>query len=469
MWTTEDILRATRGTLLHGNSDSRFSGVSIDSRTIQPGDLFVAIRGDVHDGHRFIPEVVGKGIRGVVVSMDRADDALKDVRQENHILCIGVKDTIPALGDMAADLRRHSDASVVAITGSNGKTTTRGMTSSVLSRRFEMLSTKGNYNNLIGLPLTLLALAPDHQWIVLELGMNQPGEIGRLGQICQPNIGVITNIGQAHLEGFDSIEGIVNAKAELLDTVHPKGTVLLNRDDARVRSLQDRCSRRVVFFGSDRQADIQSRHIEQDERGICFDLVLPNGTVPIEMGLFGTFMVSNALAAASVGYLSGLSAGDIKAGLESFELADGRMNIFHTAGGIHLIDDTYNANPGSMKAAIDTLRSLKGTGRGVLVAGDMLELGKYSETLHESIGSTAVQSGVVRLYATGSFAEAVASGARDRGLAEAEIITGTHEEIVKDLMDWLKPGDWVLVKGSRKMKMETVFHRLKEWANTRSV
>ena len=469
MWTTGDILRATRGKLLCGGLESRFSGISIDSRTITPGDLFIAIKGEVHDGHRFVHDVIRDGIRGVVISEDKADHLISDIGREKKMMCIGVKDTTIALGDMAADLRRRSNASVVAITGSNGKTTTRGMTSSVLSQRFETLSTRGNYNNLIGLPLILLELNPAHKWVVLELGMNRPGEIGRLGDICQPDIGVITNIGPAHLEGFDSIEGIAKAKAELLNTIHPGGTVVLNGDDPRVRRLQEKSSSAVLFFGSSPEAAVRAQHIGQTVRGISFDLVLPKETVPIELCFPGSFMVSNALAAAAVGYRSGLTGGEIKTGLESFRLAEGRMNILHTTMDIHLIDDTYNANPASMEAAITSLKSLKGNARGVLVAGDMLELGKSSAAMHRTIGSIAVQSNVARLYVTGLYANAMAMGARDSGLASEDILVGTYEEIVEDLTHWLKPGDWVLIKGSRKMEMEKIVLRLKEWTNNPSM
>lgn len=466
-WTIEDILRATGGMLLSGDkarSDREFTGISIDSRKIAPDKLFIAIRGEVHDGHSFVNDVIRSGVRGIVIHKDAATSVFSEQWREQDMVCVGVSDTTTALGDLAAYARRRSRISVVAVTGSNGKTTTRGMTSAVVSQRYETLSTKGNLNNLIGLPLILLTVEPAHQWAVLELGMNRPGEIGRLGDICQPDIGVITNIAPAHLEGFDSIEGITDAKGELLRTIAPGGTVVLNADDPRVRQFEHHTSHGALLYGRCHDADICSRDITMSGHGLAFELVLPTERVPIRLAFPGYFMVSNALAAAAVGYRLGLTAQQIKTGLESFRLDEGRMNVIHTPRGIHLIDDTYNANPGSMESAIVTLGALKGDGRAVLVAGDMLELGESSEAHHRTVGSIAVTSGVKRIYATGSFAESVSAGARDEGLDPQHIVVGTQNAIMEDLTRWLEPGDWVLIKGSRKIKLETLFHALRTWA-----
>lgn len=467
LWTTDNILQATGGEWVGGERRQTFSGISIDSRTISENHLFVAIEGDVHDGHQFVNDVIQKGTKGVVISKVHAGCLAGRDWQGEDVACIGVHDTTVALGDLAAFIRKNTGVSVVAITGSNGKTTTRGMTSAVLSQRYRTFSTRGNFNNLIGLPLMLFELEPIHDWAILELGMNRSGEIRRLGGICQPNIGVITNIGPAHLEGFDSIEGIMHAKGELVDTLESGGVLVLNADDKRVRRIARKTSHTVLTFGRCSRALIRAQRIRSAADGTDFDLALPSETIPIHLGSPGGFMVLNSLAAAAVGYHLEMTGSDIKAGLESFRPEKGRMNIVHTGIGIHLIDDTYNANPGSMEVAIHTLRSLKGDGRCALVAGDMLELGHFAESMHREIGSIAVRSDVNKIYATGAFADAIAAGAIDAGMRLDNIVIGTQEQIIEDLIQWLQPDDWVLIKGSRKTKMETVFQGLRDWADRR--
>jgi UDP-N-acetylmuramoyl-tripeptide--D-alanyl-D-alanine ligase len=464
-WTTADILEATGGDLIEGDPQRSFSGVAIDSREISMDDLFVAIKGDVHDGHSFVGDVIKSGVRGVVVHRDKIDFFSQAEREGKSIVCVAVDDTTKALGDLAAFNRKRSSVSVVAITGSNGKTTTRAMTEAVVARRFRTLATVGNLNNEIGLPLTLLTLDNTHEKAVLELGMNRPGEIGRLAEICVPEIGVITNIGPAHLEGLGSIEGVMHAKGELLEKIKPGGTAVLNIDDPRVHQLSGKTSRDVLSYGLSENAKIRAIKIREEGSGISFELILPTERVVVGLKTFGTFMVTNALAAASVGHLMGLSAREIKAGLESFEPVRGRLNIFKTGNGIHVIDDTYNANPGSMGAAISTLTSLKAGERGIFVAGDMLELGSHSERLHRNIGSLAAESDIERLYITGEFAGSVAEGARDEDMDPQKIFIGTKKEILADLSAWTRPGDWILSKGSRGMAMESIVEGLKEWAD----
>jgi UDP-N-acetylmuramoyl-tripeptide--D-alanyl-D-alanine ligase len=342
------------------------------------------------------------------------------------------------------------------------------MTEAVVARRFRTLATVGNLNNEIGLPLTLLTLDNTHEKAVLELGMNSPGEIERLAEICAPEIGVITNIGPAHLEGIGSIEGVMHAKGELLERIKPGGTAVLNIDDPRVQHLSDKTSRDVLAYGVSENAKIRAVKIREEGSGISFELILPQKRIAVGLRTFGTFMVSNALAAAGVGYLMGLSAGEIKSGLESFEPVWGRLNIIKTGNGIHIIDDTYNANPGSMGAAISTLTSLKGGKRGILVAGDMLELGSHSERLHKNIGSLAAASGIERLYVTGEFASSVTEGARDEDMDPQKIFVGTKKEILADLTARARPGDWILIKGSRGMAMESIVKGLKEWADSKN-
>jgi len=458
-WTTSEILEATKGELLCGDVKHTFEGISIDSRTISANELFIAIKGNVHDGHGFASNVITGGVKGLVISNDKACDFVGTDWQDKGVVCVKVNDTTKALGDLALFNRRRTNVSVVAITGSNGKTSTREMTAYVVSMRYRTLSSKGNFNNEIGLPLTLLNLKNSHQWAVLELGMNRPGEINRLSEICIPDIGIITNIGFAHLEGVGSIEGVMNAKGELIEKIKPKGTVVLNADDSRVLSLSKKTSKKVLYFGLSEDAHIRALNINEKATGISFTLVLPEERIPIELRAYGRFMVLNALAAASVGYLVGLSSKEIKAGLECFRPVKGRINIVDVRG-VHIIDDTYNANPDSMKAAIRTLDSLKGNSRSILVAGDMFELGEHAESMHRNTGSLSARSNITKLYVTGEFAETVAEGARKENRNLMEIFIGSKKEILEDLKKWLLPGDWVLVKGSRAMGMEKIVEGL---------
>ncbi|QTA84057.1 UDP-N-acetylmuramoyl-tripeptide--D-alanyl-D-alanine ligase [Desulfonema magnum] len=464
-WTTDEILHATGGELLLGETEHYFSGISIDSRKISNDNLFVAIKGEVHDGHRFIQSVIKQGGRGLIIDENKANELPRAEWREKGVVCIAVTDTTTALGDLAAFNRRRSDVSVVAITGSNGKTTTRKMTATVVAQRFSTLSSRGSFNNEIGLPLTLFNLEDSHEWAVLELGMNNPGEISKLADICLPDIGVITNIGPAHIGKLGSMEGIMNAKGELLEKISPGGIAILNADDPRVLKLKTRNSEletrnKIILFGLSRDSLIRAISVKEEKTGVSFTLSLPTESIPIHLGNPGTFMVSNALAAASVGYALGLSAQEIKTGLEAFEPVRGRMNHLKTKQGISIIDDTYNANPGSMEAAIMALRSLKGAGRGIFVSGDMRELGEYAESMHRKLGSLASGTEVAKLYVTGEFAEAVATGARDKGMESCNIFIGTKREIIEDLIASLKPDDCVLVKGSRAMKMEEIINAL---------
>jgi murE/murF fusion protein len=464
-WTIAEILEATGGDLLSGDLNHSFSGISIDSRNISVDDLFVAIKGDTHDGHSFIGNVIERGVSGLLIDRTKTHRLPGKESIENGIVCVTVNDTIRALGDLAAFNRKRSNASVVAITGSNGKTSTRKMAAGVVSRRFSTLSTSGNLNNHIGLPLTLLNLNLDHKWAVLELGMNSPGEIKRLAEICSPEIGVITNIGPAHLEGLGSLDAVMQAKGELLEEIKPDGTAILNADDPRLLQLADHTSRNVLFFGRSKNARISARSVKGTQTGLSFTLVLPEESITVDLKTPAAFMISNALAAAAVGHLLGLTAGEIKDGLEDFKPVKGRMNILKTGRGITIIDDTYNANPDSMKAALNTLRSLKGNHTGILVAGDMLELGDHAESMHRNIGRIAAGSDIAELYVTGQFARTVAAGAMDEDMNARDIFTGTKEEILEGIKDRLGPGDWVLVKGSRGMSMETIVQGLLNWAN----
>lgn len=464
-FTVDDVLRATGGALLSGDESVVFDSVGIDSRSVRPGNLFVAIQGEHHDGHSFIHDVIRQGIRGVLIDRTRAVELGTNGGGEWGATCVAVEDTIHALGDLAAYQRDRSNARVIGITGSNGKTTTRRMTATIFDPCFKTLASRGNYNNEIGLPLTLLGLRPGDQWIVLEMGMNHFGEIRRLSGICRPDIGIITSIGSCHLEGVGSIEGVVQAKAEMLENISPGGTVILNRDDPYLTDLGSKTDMTVLFFGESEAADIRAHSVRESGQEVFFTLALPDSQASVTLPATGRFMVSNALAAAAAGYLAGLSVEEIRKGLLNFKPMSGRMNVISTNRGVTIIDDTYNANPASVAVAIDTLVTLAGENRSIFVVGDMLELGDETDRLHFHIGNLAGRAGIARLYATGPHAGHVAEGAREGGMDSSQIITGEKETIIAELKKELKAGDRMLVKGSRGSAMEEIGDPIKEWAS----
>jgi UDP-N-acetylmuramoyl-tripeptide--D-alanyl-D-alanine ligase len=465
-WTIEQVLTATGGFQIPGSADIAFAGIGIDSRTIDPEHLFVAIAGESHDGHRFVADVLDRGVKGVVVADDQVANMPTARMAAGGIACVVVADTTRALGALARFNRNRGGLKVLAITGSNGKTSTRMLMDQVISKTFTTLSTSGNLNNHIGLPLTLFRLTPDHNAAVLELGMNHAGEITRLGRICEPDVGVITNVGPAHLEGLGTIDNVARAKGELLHTIRPGGSAILNADDARVAALADSVDRSVVFFGSTERAQVRAADIHLTEAGMAFTLVTPSGRMPVTLATPARVMVSNALAAAAAGVVMGVPLDLIQAGLEAFSPQTGRMGIRMLGGDIRLVDDTYNANPGSMAAAIETLASMRGRRRTIAVLGDMLELGPQSSALHREIGRAVGDACIDRLYVAGSFATAVADGAMDRNMMADRIFCGTKAAIMEQLIHQLQAGDLILVKGSRGMAMEAVVDAIVRWADT---
>jgi UDP-N-acetylmuramoyl-tripeptide--D-alanyl-D-alanine ligase len=456
-WSGRDLLAATGGEVLCGDIDRRFSGIGIDSRNLKPAEVFVAIRGEFHDGHRFAAAAVAAGAGGLILERPSVSAEALNQWRGGGVFCLAVDDTVRALGDLGLYHRLRNPARVVAITGSNGKTTTRTMTTAVLEQRFAVAATRGNFNNAIGLPLSLFGLAPVHQWGVFEIGTNHPGEIDRLARICRPELGVITNIGPAHLEGLGSLEGVREAKAELIHRLAPQGRMILNIDDPLVNQLVGRCARRPLAFGFSPSAEVRAEEVHQEADALFFRLHLPGGEGPVRMAGGGAFMAVNALAAAAVGWEAGLSVEEIAAGLAAFTPVAGRMTATRTGRGVLVIDDSYNANPASVAAAVETLATRRDNGRTVLVLGEMRELGAQAAALHHRVGSEAARAGIDRLCVTGrQLAESMAAGAVAAGMATENVLVAAKAEIVADLAAWLVPGDTVLVKGSRAAAMETV-------------
>lgn len=449
-FTVSEIAEAVSGLVL-GSVNAEVCGVSSDSRTIEPGELFIPLKGERFDGHQYCAAAFLRGARVMLADRERA--AAIDLPPE--AICITVPDTLRALGDLAAFHRRRFSLPVIGVTGSNGKTTTKEMLASILSRTGEGLKTSGNLNNLIGLPQMLLQLREAHRWAVLEMGMSEPGEIDRLAEIARPAVGVITNASPAHLLSMGSIDAVASAKGELLLRLSDGGTAVLNADDSLVSVLPSPAGVRRILFGFASGVVTADEIRDLGREGQEFLLSLPSGRVTVLMKAFGSHNIANALAAAAAAHALGVAAADIQAGLEAFAPFEKRFAP-EKLGEIFLVDDSYNANPASMRAALVTISRLKERGRGIAVLGDMLELGESSPELHEQIGRLAAAS-VDRLCLLGEMAEAVARGARAGGLPAASIVVAkSHGEIVDDVLRFLTTGDCILVKGSRGMRMEDV-------------
>lgn len=461
-WCLQDLLEATAGECLCRSRDDGYRTIGTDSRGIRPGDVFVALIGETHDGHRFIDAAIENGAKALILNPDAVGEEAIRRWGLQGIACIAVPDTLTALGDLARYHRNRMNVGVVAVTGSNGKTTTKNLTAAVLGQCFSVLATEGNFNNLIGVPLTLFRLNPEHRWAVIEMGMNRPGEIDRLGAIASPEIGIITNVAPAHLEGLGSIERVALAKAELMD--HVREAMVLNADDPMHAFFVGCCQATMVSFGNSNRADIRATRIEQGFADSRFLLHIP-GYKPlgVHLHLAGPAMISNALAAAAAGFAAGLSPDAIVSGLESARPVPGRMYCIDTPRGIRLIDDTYNANPGSMKAALSALAPFFRERRIFLVLGDMFELGEAAASLHREIGREAGKTGAFRLWATGRHAGDVLSGAMEAGMGSEALLVGAPADLVAGLRALLAPGDWVLVKGSRGMRMETIVNDIRQW------
>lgn len=455
-WRTGDILAATGGTLSFGDPNALFATISTDSRSIGADSIFVALEGPTHDGHTHIEAAIGKGARCIVAASAKAPGLSTDAWAALGVSLVLVSDTLEALGRLARFRREATGVRLVAITGSNGKTTTRALTASVLSVRHCVHATSGNFNNEVGLPLTLFRLAPDHRWSVVELGMNAPGEITRLGRICRPDIAVITCIGAAHLQGLGTVENVTEAKAELLTTLAPGAPIILNGDDPQLRQLAERRGLAPTWFGFSPDAHVRADDVSWDGARQHFTLCHGGASIRTFIPLAGRFMVQNALAAAAVGLEAGLSLAEIARGLEQSSTEKGRLTLRHSASGLNVIDDTYNANPLSMGAALEALATLKGENRAMAVLGDMRELGADAAAFHRELGGKAAASGVSGLYIHGEFAAEVRQGALDAGLADDLIHTGEKDTLIRLITDHTHTGDWILVKGSRSMGMEQI-------------
>lgn len=499
-WRLDSLSQALGGELvgeLHGSAD--LGAVVTDSRKVAEGDIFVALAGEKFDGHDFLHQVAAAGAGCLVVCRETAQKSLP------AIPCLLVDDTLRALGDLAAYRRQVMKAVscplVVGITGSCGKTTVKEMTAAIFEQHWlvqemgvqsppeRVLKTRGNFNNLIGLPLSLLPIDPGHKAVILEMGMNRPGEIARLAEIAGPDIACIVNVHAVHLEGLHSIEGVAKAKEELFAGCGESSTLVVNLDDPRVRACAEKYQQKKVFYAAAEEClnytqardgsvsraprTAQERPPQVWASGISkegaaaqsFVLHIAGEEAAVTLHIPGVHNISNSMAAAAIAHAAGLGIKEIAAGLGAFRSADKRMQIVKGKGGLSILNDTYNANPASMRAALATFGLQEGEGR-VAILGDMLELGPSSAEAHRELGTYAAGQGLDYLALVGSFAAETAVGAKEAGMESRRIrIFQEKKEVVAWIegllaANQLQAGDWLLVKGSRGMQLEAVVEQL---------
>jgi UDP-N-acetylmuramoyl-tripeptide--D-alanyl-D-alanine ligase len=441
------IAQFAGGSLSAGNRAVIVDTISTDSRTIKRGELFVALRGENFDGHNFVEAIAAAGAAGAIV------DSNWTGKVPQNFALIHAKDTVQAYQQLAANYRKSLNLRVVAITGSNGKTSTKDFAAAVLARRFRVTKTQGNFNNHIGLPRTILEATSEHEVAVWEIGMNHPGEVAALAKVAAPDVGIITNIGVAHIEFLGSREKIAEEKGALADSIDAEGTVILNADDPFTKGIATRSRGKVIFAGTT-AGTIRASELNQSGSGTDFTILEGAHRCRAQLPVPGLHMVQNALLAVAAGRIFGLSLEECAAGLVGAPLTKARLQVKEVRS-VQFLDDSYNANPDSMKAALRTLVELDADGKRIAVLGEMRELGDESERGHREVGEVAAALKVDHLIAIGDVAATIADAAKGAGLENSSIVASTTEA-AELLAELAAPGDLVLVKGSRVARTETV-------------
>ena len=450
--TLRTIAEYAAGTLKQGDPERMIHGLTTDSRSVKPEELFVALKGELHDGHHFVEQCAHAGAAGAIV--DRM--WVGSVRAGNFPL-IEVEDTLQAYQRIAAEYRKSLRLKVIAITGSNGKTSTKDLCAAVLERKYRVMKTRGNLNNHIGVPQTLLGASSDDQMAVLEMGMNHPGEIAPLAAMARPDTAIITNIGSAHIEYMKTREAIAQEKGTLAEAVGSSGYLIMPADDEFTTPIAQRTNARLVTVGFQR-GDLRAEAIVEGVRGSSFQIV-ENGTrLDVSLPIPGSHMVINALLAVAAGLVHGISLNECVEGLETVRLTKGRLELKSVAG-LQVIDDTYNANPDSMIAALKTLARMPTKGRRIAVLGRMGELGDHSERGHRQVGDAAALEGINYLVTVGSEAGVIAERASAGGLRDVAAVSNVAEA-AHLLADIARSDDLILIKGSRSAAMENILPEL---------
>jgi UDP-N-acetylmuramoyl-tripeptide--D-alanyl-D-alanine ligase len=433
--------------LEQGDGKTLIERISTDSRTIKKGELFVALRGENFDGHKFIEATAKAGAAGAIV------DLRWNGKVPSEFVIIRADDTLLAYQKLAANYRKGLSIKVLAITGSNGKTSTKDFAASVLGRKFCVAKTQGNFNNHIGLPRTILEATSDDEVAVWEIGMNHPGEVAPLAKIAAPNAAIITNVGVAHIEFMGTREAIAKEKGALAEAVDADGTVILNADDSFSKEIAARTKAHVIFAGT-KEGTIRAIDIQQSADGSEFTILEGAHRCRAQLPVPGLHMVQNALLAVAAGRAFGLLLEECAAGLAAAPLTRARLQI-KEINGVQFLDDSYNANPDSMKAALQTLVELDADGKRIAVLGEMRELGEETQRGHEEVGQAAAAFGVDQLIGIGEMGAVISRAAEKAGLEKTKAVRSTSEA-AELLLDIAGPGDLVLIKGSRLARTEDV-------------
>ena len=450
MFTLNNILDAVGGQLVQGSEKTVVKSVGIDSRTVRKDEIFIAIKGDIFDGHDFITEVVARGVRVIVLHK------LVAIKNPN-VSVIQVKDTTQALGHLARFHRLRSKVSVVALTGSTGKTTTKEMISCVLEKKYRVLKSEGTQNNHIGVPLTLLKIKPIHQMVVVECGTNQPGDIAWLADIVRPNMTVFTNIGSSHLQKLKTHQGVLKEKWKLTSGMDNKGVVIINADDTLLAAQAKMVKNlRVLTYGIHKNCDYRATKVNVKD-GLSVNFKIHKKSFSLNTCSINS--VYNALAAYACGHFFSVNIDKMAVALKSFEFPKGRGQILELGSG-WMINDSYNANPVSMLNAIQMLNVLKTQGKRIMIAADMLELGKKAKDLHSDIGGSIARSEIDVLITIGALSRHMAARARRDNKQMSVFACADVESAQKYLVKVLENGDSILVKGSRRMATERIVNFL---------
>lgn len=463
--SVERLLEITGGELLVGAPDSMVNGLAIDSRGVTPGNAFIALPGERVDGHQFALAALEAGARAVLVThpANRLGAALTEASSRGASI-VRVVDAVEAIQALASYHRGRLFCPVVGVTGSTGKTTTKDFLVSVLSRQFKTVATSGNQNNDLGVPLTIFNAGADTDVLIVEMAMRGAGEIARLSRIARPTAGLITNVGTSHIELLGSQEAIAQAKGELASSVGPDGAVFLNGDDAFSETIAATASAPVTYYGYCDGCRVTATGVEVDALSMpSFELLIGQRRTNVRLCVPGKHNIYNALAAAAVASHLGMEIDEIAQGLEDARAGDMRMQSFETASGLSVINDAYNANPTSMRAAVETLAGITAATKRVAVLGDMAELGSLTELAHFRIGEDVARLGIDILVTVGERAKHIADGARAAGMDDDSIrpcvTVAEASEVLDDVVD---PGDVVLVKASRVMGLEAIVEGLVE-------
>lgn len=461
--TLAELSEVTKGSLLAGSPELRPQGISTDTRTLIHGQAFLALSGERFDGNEFWVQALEKGASALILS--RVGGGVLERAKTLGVGVIEVKDSLWALGEIARAWRKKHRVRLMGITGSNGKTTTKEMVASILAKGGEVLKNEGNLNNRIGVPLTLLRLNRSHSRVVLEMGTNEPGEIRRLCEIASPQIGLITQIGPAHLERLGSLEGVAREKGALFEALAGDGIAVVNLDDPWIKRLASKICARKISYGVTPGAMVWAHQMDPFcPQGAKMRVRLAGEEITARFPAHGTPVLMCGLAAIGAAWAMGASLQEIVEGLESFRPQWGRLNVWELKNGTTLIDDSYNANPASMRAALELL-CRGGEGRKVAILGEMKELGSATIFAHRELGREAARMGVEVLIAVGPWAHEVVRGAREeaKGVEMGLFELQTCDEAAGCAKELLKPGDRVLVKGSRGAAMERISEALRAW------